>query len=458
MFQKNIILTEEQEIAAKACIDFILHGNPNEWFTLSAPAGAGKTTIIRKILARFRTRSIIVSALSHKAKQVITESVKQDNIPCRTATIAGMLGLTLNFETGKFERDFKNTKKPIITLADIIVIDESSMVNEEALKLIFQFKKVSAKVIFLGDEAQLGPIRDKTENFDLIDKISPVFDTKNKGVLTKRMRQTENHPILSFSDYYRFNTQEELPIYDPVPPEMRVDKEVGEGKIVFKETIEELYPLLESKFREAIKTNSPNKIKVVCYRNITRKNINQYFHEILFRDDKTELKQFNKNELIIFNDNYNCGDILIDNSSEYQIKKVLTSILKINEKEIKIFGLEIDVYDQSEDYIAVIVQVLADESKEDYASHVSELFKKAKALPERTKERNLALTKAWDAKNRFANIDYAFCITSHKSQGSTYDSVCVIESDIMATPISIKTKSRSIYTALTRARYEVFIV
>jgi ATP-dependent exoDNAse (exonuclease V) alpha subunit len=44
-------------------------------------------------------------------------------------------------------------------------------------------------------------------------------------------------------------------------------------------------------------------------------------------------------------------------------------------------------------------------------------------------------------------------LSSHRSQGSTYDIVVVHEQDIMGVkPISNKSKSQSIYTAITRAK------
>jgi hypothetical protein len=57
--------------------------------------------------------------------------------------------------------------------------------------------------------------------------------------------------------------------------------------------------------------------------------------------------------------------------------------------------------------------------------------------------------------NTFADISYGYAITSHKSQGSTYDMVAVDTGNIESVDdkkVSPKTKARSIYTALTRAK------
>lgn len=456
MFSKNITLTEEQQIGVDQCVDFIRNGNHEQYFTLSGKAGTGKSTIIRKVLGRFRQNNIIIGALSHKAKSVITESVKQDSIKCNSLTIASMLGMTLDQETGKFVREWYNKKLPPISEAEIVVIDEASMVSEEALKLIFQYKPYGCKILFLGDRGQLHPIREENS-----DNLSPIFDSPNKALLTTRIRQSADHPVLEFADHYWNNSQQEFPVEYPVPQECRVNKIQGDNKLLFFETMNEIKGVLLEKFKEAVDTNNPNRIKIVTYRNVTRKAINSYFHSALFKKEDGTLSEYNIGELIIFNDNYNAeGDNLIDNSSEFQIKRVLRHTMHIKGgKELTVFGLEIDVHDYFNDRITVMIKVLAEESKEDYNKYVSSLFTLAKGFPDKSKERKKALKEAWDAKNKYANIDYAYSITSHKSQGSTYDTVVVHESDIMLTPvISSCAKSRSIYTALTRARYEVYVV
>jgi nucleoside-triphosphatase THEP1 len=454
MFNKAITLTEEQEAAVEAGINFIRHGNHEDLFLIQGKAGTGKSTIIRKILKQFREKQIIISALSHKAKKVITESVKCENIRCSPLTIAAMLGMTLEEETGKFIRNFFNKKLPPISYAEIIVIDEGSMLNEEALSLIYQYKPYGSKIIVLADIGQLEPIRETPS-----EKPSPIFSTENKAMLTTRIRQGEGHPVLEYADFYWDNSQQEYPVNNPVPPEMRVNKEIGDSKILFYKSIIEIYTQLEQKFRDAISDFNPNKIKIVTYKNITRQDINKYFHNILFTDKETgDIREYNKGELIIFNDSYEQGLVNIENASEYQIKRVMSTKIMVDDCEIKVYSLQIDVYDEDDQYISVDIKTLAENSKETYKKYVSKLFAKAKALPEKSKERAKAMADAWTEKNRYANIDYAYAITSHKSQGSTYESVVVHESDILSTQISVRTKSRAIYTALTRAKNEVFII
>jgi len=106
------------------------------------------------------------------------------------------------------------------------------------------------------------------------------------------------------------------------------------------------------------------------------------------------------------------------------------------------------------------VHVLALDASEikKHANDVSELFKYAKNL-HFGEERREALSKAWGLKTRFAPLEYAYAITSHKSQGSTYNTVVVDEMDIMSVkPISSKQKSQSLYTAITRASATCIVI
>ena len=59
----------------------------------------------------------------------------------------------------------------------------------------------------------------------------------------------------------------------------------------------------------------------------------------------------------------------------------------------------------------------------------------------------------------YENFALNYCVTVHKSQGSTYNNVIIIEDDILSVkPITNIEKSQSIYVALTRASEKVYVV
>lgn len=54
----------------------------------------------------------------------------------------------------------------------------------------------------------------------------------------------------------------------------------------------------------------------------------------------------------------------------------------------------------------------------------------------------------YSVKNRYADIDYSYAITSHKSQGSTYDNVIVDEQDIQSVTKNDKNSKKCHYIRL----------
>jgi ATP-dependent exoDNAse (exonuclease V) alpha subunit len=50
----------------------------------------------------------------------------------------------------------------------------------------------------------------------------------------------------------------------------------------------------------------------------------------------------------------------------------------------------------------------------------------------------------------FADVTYGYCITTHKSQGSTYENCYVIMSNILTACPKYKDAVRSLYTSVTR--------
>lgn len=442
----KIVLNEEQKKIINRLDDFIKNGDPNEWFVLEGKAGLGKTTVITHAILPFLSKKrIVLSALSHKAKNVVHQKVREltmDDEPrgLLCLSVASMLGMTFDLETGQFVKIYTR-KKPKIKNMDIIIVDECSMINEMGLKLIMSEKKKTAKVIFLGDVGQLPPIREDVEKNG---EISPTFNTLNKYKLYNRVRQSVNSKILPYSDYYWENSViSDDPIEDPIPLYERVDS----SDLVFKTDLETTIKENIDNFKKLKNPQKQDHIKVIVYKNKTREMINWYIRDLIY--DKP--KEYEVGDILIFNDNYGDGDdILIENATEVSINSILEK--KFNNKWD---GYLINVTDGTDVWD---VEVLAKKSYSEYNKHISELFKEAKSLP-LGKTRTNRLKNAWSAKRRFANIDFGYAITSHKSQGSTYRYVIVVEDDILSVgPITDVEKSQSLYTAITRASDKVFIV
>ena len=436
----------QQEYAITAIQDFIKNGDPDEIFILEGKAGTGKTTIVQEAIAEAVAagKRIQISALSHKAKLVLAQKLDK-RFPKKTgsSSIAGLLGMTMNQETGEFEPGY-GMERPIES-ADIIIVDEASMVNEEALQLIMQEKRKYAKVIFLGDRGQLPPIRKISS-----DEISLVFESENKASLTERVRQGEESPILPFADYFWDNSESQNSKLNPIPDGEIKDKLSDKGNLVFIKNLYDSFDDVVKVFKQGIDTGNFNVIKIVTYKNATRQEYNKKIRKEIFGED---VKQFVEKDQIMFQNNYSLDSKTnFSNSDEFNV----VSVKEQEKNGYKVFQIGVNM-DEGSSAITYF-PVLNNEDKQKFNEDVSNLFEAAAKLP-KGDLRKFAYQKAWSLKNMFAEIDYSYAITSHKSQGSTYDNVIVDLKDIYGVgATSAKSKSRSVYTAITRAKNTAILI
>jgi hypothetical protein len=448
----ELIYNAEQLSAIEKASDFIINGNPDEYYLIEGKAGTGKTTVIKEVLKQFRNRHIIGCALSHKAKNVLRKSISSANINAEYFSVAGMLNMVLDLETGVFKKIYVQGKNkvPPIQKADIIIVDEASMINEETIEYIFSEKKYTCKVIFLGDIGQLPPIRTLENNYYLnwnpedLNKISPVFENKNKSKLLIRVRQGEESPILPFADYFWNNSQNKRPQEYPVSSENRKSVITDNGALLFVNKTNEIFDKLLDLYNIAVKNNKPNLLKFISYRNKTRITINKYIHKHFFKDNPN---QYQPGELIIFKDNYND----IENSTEAQVVDKTEVITDKNGIKYYNLILSIEGFDKFQQ-----IPIIFKESVELHNEIIKSKFDQAKNYLHkvgRNKKYYELLSIAWKEKDKYPNIDLSYAVSSHTSQGSTYDICVVHEQDINSVSmIDAKQKSQSIYTAITRAK------
>jgi len=103
---QQIKLTAGQEAAKKAILNFIktADASKGEYFTLTGKAGTGKTTLIQEVIREIAKdnpyQRFVVSALAHKAVQVIYGKTKKSSKFVSASTVALLLGMELDQETG----------------------------------------------------------------------------------------------------------------------------------------------------------------------------------------------------------------------------------------------------------------------------------------------------------------------------------------------------------------------
>jgi exodeoxyribonuclease-5 len=68
-----------------------------------------------------------------------------------------------------------------------------------------------------------------------------------------------------------------------------------------------------------------------------------------------------------------------------------------------------------------------------------------------------AWSKYYNLLDRYADVKYNYALTVHKSQGSTFDNVIVINCDIERLRDE-KERNKLLYTAITRAKNKLFMI
>lgn len=464
----GITYNKEQQSAIVNAVSFLkTNTDPTQYYVIEGKAGTGKTTIAKEILKEFEDEQIYVAAVSHKAKGVIKSSFGDDTRGKKFFSIAGLLGMKgindNNTQTTKFQVGLK------VPLLDnppaLLVIDEASMITEDVLKKIIDINSSLSRpfqMLFLGDIGQIQPIRDEQSEFyrthkDLLNKKSDIFNSKHKSKLITRVRQGEANPILPYADYFWENSQKENPELNPTQHIVRNNQITDKGSLLFSNSESEVLNSVIKAVKNAVEKGLTNHVKIVTYHVNEKTELNQKIHEALFGKDS----DYSKGDMLILNSPYDLPDVnaTMENSSEIQIKSIQDT--DVDEFGVHTLYLETNgtAYTRTgNEQKDCVIQVVSRNDIGLYNQKLQELASYAKRQTNRALKKQ-AWSDFWEYKGRYADVDFGYAITAHKSQGSTYDIVVVDEKDIMGTTAtSNQEKSELIYTALTRPRKTAIVI
>lgn len=464
----GITYNKEQQSAIINAVSFLkTNTDPTQYYVIEGKAGTGKTTIAKEILKEFEDESIYVAAVSHKAKGVIKNSFGEDTRGKKFFSIASLLGMK-----GINDNDTQTTKFQVglkVPLLDnppaLLVIDEASMITEDVLKKIIDINSSLSRpfqMLFLGDIGQIQPIRDEQSEFyrthkDLLNKKSDIFNSKHKSKLVTRVRQGEANPILPYADYFWENSQKENPELNPTQHIVRNNQITDKGSLLFSNSEAEVLNSVIKAVKNAVEKGLTNHVKIVTYHVNEKTELNQKIHEALFGKDS----DYSNGDMLILNAPYDLPETkgVIENSAEIQIKD-------IDDTDVDEYGIHTLYLETTGTAYSVTGQEIKDctiqvVSRQDigkYNQKLAELASVAKRQTSRALKKQ-AWKEFWEYKGRYADVDFGYAITAHKSQGSTYDIVVVDEKDIMGTTAtSNQEKSELIYTALTRPRKTAIVI
>lgn len=392
-----MILTEKQkeglDIAIKRYLD------EQRCTIISGYAGTGKSTLVKFIIDALPDidpdQDVIYTSFTGKATQVLAKKGNKN-----TSTLHKLLFKSLPMPDGTFKRI------PVTYIPyKIVVVDEISMAPAS---LISRLMTYDVYIIGLGDPFQLPPV-EKNEDNHLLDNPHVFLD--------EIMRQAAESEIIQLT--MKIRNKEPIPYFKGKEVQIIKKEDLNTGMLMWADQV-------------LVATNS------------TRKRINDEMRQLLGRGDTPEdgdkviccrnywENQSDQETALI---NGTIGTIHNSFSSFNSIPAFLTSDRK--PKKVDVLCAEF-IGDCGENY-----NILTMDKKM--------ILEGEKSLDWKTEYR-LGKNRPFLVPMEFT---YAYAITCHKSQGSEWDKVLVIEEKF---PFSEEEHARWLYTACTRASEKLVLV
>lgn len=425
-------------------------------FMINGYAGTGKTFLIKRIIeyiCAVETGNICVTAPTNKAVKVLAEGMdtifiedgqRMNSDVCYCTTHKYLNLKEAVDDEGNISFIPQKGNNPSFKF---LVIDEASMIGKDIAKLVFDVKSnVNQKLILLGDVAQIPPVGEPQSVL-----FSKDFMNIHVENLTEIVRQKNGNPIIDYSIMIRENAN------NPNPIKNKENKESEEGGVVFMKEKKDAVNIIEKMLHDDSFKENSSFFKIIAWRNKTLDYLNGFCRKKLFGEN---VPKFVKGDKVIANSSlYDSNYKVIVNTSQEMIiteceKKTVNKTLYV-EVFNKNMSISIPSY-----YIEAKVEngrtihmYVPDEQGQylwlNFMSKIKyECIKKRKAN---------CWANYYDLGKIFANIGYAYAISAHKSQGSTYKNVLLMDIDV-DNNWNVLERNKIRYTSFTRASNNLYVL
>ena len=440
----NFPLTQDQENLVKNLSNFIFHREDCNIFILDGYAGTGKTTIISaliKTLPYYNIRTELLAPTGRAAKVLSNRSLQQ------AYTIHKKIYYTQTDDYSNISLKLKENKNH----HTLYIIDEASMIGEgdNLLSDLFSYVKngVKNKAILLGDKAQLPPVG-SNESFALNPDYlrQRFFEPIGYYQLTQVVRQALQSGILKNAANIRWalNNKLQLPIFKT--QNHRDFKRIE--SIDFEDTLVNQYRQIGEK-----------EVVVVTRSNFAANQLNQYIrNRILEKENIIDIGE----KLMSIRNNYywqteNEYSDFIANGDIVEV----TNIYSYEEK----FGFNFANIEAriNESKIPIELTIMLDTLSEKQA-HLSQekerqLYNNIFSYYQKDCNNKALIHKAVKEDKYFNALQVKFskAITCHKAQGGDWHTAFILN-EVQASEAINQDYFRWLYTAVTRAREQIFLV
>lgn len=413
-FSPAVALSDDQSSAWSKLESWVRNAEP--YFVLRGFAGTGKTFLMRK-LAELTGLTIFFTAPTNKASKVLSVSVGRP-----TKTVYSALGIRMRADEDRLVLDYGD-ELPYFPANAILVVDEASMLNQELVEFIEKVRKhYGLKVLYVGDPAQLNPIGETS---------SPCWkvttDKACRAVLRKVMRYDNKLLALSMQIRECIKTKNyRTPL----------TQTLADGKEIIMTTEDGFLASFVGQPVEHFQNN-----KVIAWRN---KTVDRYTAAI--RKNLGFGREYEVSELVMLaapmEEN---GVIVAHTDEEFRVVKRGESKQRVRDAVIPVYVLAVEGDTNQTLHVPVA------ESELDIV--LSDIAREAREAEDR-KSRAKLWREFWDAKGRFQKLRYAYALTAHRAQGSTFNTVYLDQSDILANRVK-REAYRCFYVGATRASHSL---
>ena len=421
----GIQLSVQQWQALQALEDFV-HSD-EKIYLLTGYAGTGKTTLLQALITRLQQqrdgRPVALTALSNKATKVLQAMAYRWGCEVDCMTCCKLLGLkpVIDKETGgqKFEPD--RDRKNLTTEYDLVVVDECSMINQEMwLLLINSVSRLTDKtqLLFVGDSAQLPPVGEAE---------APCFEQiLYRSDLTEVIRYGGAIGLLA--EDVRTNLDR------TTAPRAKSDRNKTNTEGIFTVPLPQWEKLMLRAFQSDAYLRDPDQVRVLAYTNKRVNYLNNKIRAAIYGDKAARFVSGER--LIAKNVCMGKDRILLQTSEECM---VMDACLRRFEGWL-VWELEIVTEEQQERTL----RVLHEDEEARFRGLLSDYSEKKQWMA------------FWDYKQLFHELSYAYSLTVHKSQGSTFQDVFVDVPNLMLNR-KVMERNQLYYVAFTRAAKRLFL-
>ena len=398
---EKITLEEKQKLAIKNAVN-------NGVAVITGGPGTGKTTTINAMIKMFEKLNLelLLAAPTGRAAKRITEATgyTAQTIHRLLELSGGGIDEEGNSSTYTFARNSNNPLE-----ADVIIIDEMSMVDSSLFYSLLQAIMPGTRLVLVGDSNQLPSVGPGNVLKDIIR--SEVFSVT---VLDKIFRQGENSDIIT--NAHLINAGKQLAINNKSRDFFYIPRQGSQ------DIIAELKHLILDSLPGFFQVDPMNIQVLTPMRKyeLGVENLNKRLQEILNPPNRS-IPEKEKNDVV-----FRKGDKVMQIKNNYKLEwKIMDAKGRfVKEEGVGVFNGDVGFVKEIDEFDQKIVVEYDDGRLVDY------LY------------------------SQLDELEHAYAITIHKSQGSEYPVVVI---PLLTGPAKLLNRNL-LYTAVTRARKGVVIV